>query len=141
VPLLTSTEKSAQRRRLPTKTPVQQRESAIRRFPLFLCLVICLHSALSETNFGRSVIYVASLRYFRLATNISAEKFSCSDTPLYFRSFIVYKKIKFLLFYKSKLLRNVMLRLRIIHYYYWTPAPLSRSPALSLSRSVPSSPP
>jgi len=37
VPLLTSAEQSAQRRRLPTKTVVQQREADTRRIPLFLC--------------------------------------------------------------------------------------------------------
>jgi len=73
VPLLTSAEKSAQRRRLPTKTIVQQREKDIQKFPLFLCLIICLHSALSEINFGRSVISLASLCYVLLAINISAE--------------------------------------------------------------------
>jgi len=76
VPLLTSAEKSAQRRGLPTKTTVQQREADIRSFPLFLCLIIFLHSALSETNFGRSVNLFASLRYVWLATNVSAEKVS-----------------------------------------------------------------
>jgi len=48
-------------------------------FPLFRCLIICLHSALLETNFGQSVISFAPLRYVRLATNISAEKISWSN--------------------------------------------------------------
>jgi len=108
VPLLTSAEKSAQCRRLPMKTIVQQIEADIRSFPLFLCLIICLHSALSETNFGRSVISFESLLYVRLATNVSAEKFSWrSDMwmPLYFRSIIVLyiEKKQLILFYKSKL--------------------------------------
>jgi len=68
--------REAERRRLPTKTIVQQREADIRSFPIFLCLIICLHSTLSETNFGMSVISFESLRYVRLATNVSAEKFS-----------------------------------------------------------------
>jgi len=46
VPLLTSAEKLAQRRRLPTKTVGQQRETDIRRFPLVLCRLICRHSVL-----------------------------------------------------------------------------------------------
>jgi len=66
VPLLTSAEKSAQRRRLPTKTIVQQREADILSFPLFLCLIIWLLSALSETNFGRSVFFLSlSVMFFR----------------------------------------------------------------------------
>jgi len=47
------------------------RQQGSRRFPLFPCLIIFLHSVFSETNFGRSVISFASLRYVRLATNIS----------------------------------------------------------------------
>jgi len=76
MPQLTSAEESGQRRRLRTKTIVQQRKAYVRKIPLFHCLIICLHSAFSEKNFGRSVISFASLRYVRLATNISAERFS-----------------------------------------------------------------
>jgi len=129
VPLLTSAEKSAQRRGLPTKTIKQQRDADTWGFPLFLCLTICLHSALSETNFGRSVIFFASLRYVRLATNMLGETFSWSSDmwmTYYFKSIIVYrKKVKYLLIKVSyliivkfrKLNLVIMLCLRIIHFY------------------------
>jgi len=55
LPLSTSAEKSAQRRRLPTKTTGQKREARqlLVDFLLFPCLIICLHSALAQTNLGR----------------------------------------------------------------------------------------
>jgi len=79
-----------------------------------LCLIICLHSALSEKNVGRSIISFASLRYVRLATNILAENFLGAATvecPNILTN-IVYKS-KW-----SKLNLLIMLCLRIIHYYY-----------------------
>jgi len=75
LPLLTSAEKSGQRRRLTTKTIVQQREAEISEVPsLSLSYNLPALGALRE-KFSRSVISFASLRYVWLATKISAKNF------------------------------------------------------------------
>jgi len=97
------------------------RETYIRGFSLSLCLIMCLQSALSETNFGRSIFFCVSPLCLACDQNFSGKRFVAQphvNALIFYEQYCVSKKKKYCFIKFNYLNLLIMLCLCVKQYSY-----------------------
>jgi len=104
-----------------TPSTVAQQERHIFGGSLSLCLIMCLQSALSETNFGRSIFFCVSPLCLACDQNFSGKRFVAQphvNALIFYEQYCVSKKKKYCFIKFNYLNLLIMLCLCVKQYSY-----------------------